>query len=117
MKTRIAILTMLFGLFITTSAFSAEPLPRKELATKAVAKVLENEITYPAFASERNLECTVFVDLTVNKDGTLKVNGANCKADCMKEYCIKAIEEAKSNDLKEFAGENVIIRIDYKLYE
>lgn len=117
MKTRIAILTMLLGLFITSTAFAGEPVLRTQAATQAVAKVLEDEINYPAFASETNLECTVYVDITVNEDGTLKVNNANCKADCMKEHCVKAIEEAKSKDLKEFAGETVVLKIDYKLFQ
>ena len=110
---------MLLGVFLAGTAFAGEPVVPaiKVEATKAVAEFLKDEIDYPAFASERNLECTVYVDLTVNEDGTLKVNQANCKAECMKDSCIKAIEEAKSKDLKKYAGQDVIIKIDYKLYE
>lgn len=108
---------MLLGVTIAGTAFAGEPEPAAKIAaTKAVAEFLEDEITYPAFASETNIECTVYVDITVNEDGSLKVNEANCKANCMKEYCTKAIENAKSKDLKKYAGQNVIIKVDYKLY-
>ena len=117
MKTRIAILTMLLGLFIAGTAFAGEPVPRKVAATNAVSEFLQDEIDYPAFASETNMECTVYVDLTVKEDGTFTVNGANCKAECMKDYCVKAIEKAQNKDLAEYAGESVILKIEYKLYE
>jgi len=118
MKTRIAIITMLLGVFLAGTAFAGEPEPAAKIAaTKAVAEFLQDEIDYPAFASERNIECTVYVDITVNKDGSLKVNQANCKAECMKDYCVKAIEEAKSKDLKKFAGQDIVMKINYKLVD
>lgn len=119
MKTRIAIITMLLGLFLSGTAFAGEPVvpEMKAAATKAVAKYLQDEIYYPAFASETNLECTVLVDIDVNKDGSLKVNQANCKSCCMKDSVVKAIEELKSEDLTKYAGQNVLLKVEFKLYE
>ena len=116
MKTRIAIVTMLLGIFIAGTAFAGEPVPPlKAQATKAVAEFLQDEIDYPAFASETNLECTVLVDISVKEDGTLVVNAANCKANCMKDHVVKAIESTKSKDLTKYAGQNVVLKVDFKL--
>ncbi len=118
MKTRIAIATMFIGLFFATTAFAGESIPAlKAEATKAVANFLQDEIRYPAFASETNLECTVVVDLTINEDGSLEVNGANGKLGCLKDHVVKAIEESKSKDLTKYAGQDVVLKIDFKLYE
>ncbi len=118
MKTRIAIVTMLLGLFITGTAFAGEPVPAlKAEATKAVAEFLQEEIDYPAFAAETNLECTVLVDLSIQEDGSFEVNGANAKFGCLKDHVVKAIEESKSKDLTKYAGQDVVLKIDFKLFE
>lgn len=117
MKTRIAIVTMLLGLFITGTAFAGEPVPTSAAATTAVAEFLQEEIDYPAFASEKSMECTVFVDLMVNQDGTFEVKGANSKFGCLKDHVVKSIEDAKDKDLAKFAGQNVILKIDFQLYK
>ena len=118
MKTRIAIVTMLLSIFFAGTAFAGEPVPiTKAAATKAVAQFLQNEIDYPAFASETNKECTVYVDINVNADGTLDVNGANGKLGCLKDHVVKAIENAQNKDLGKYAGQNVVLKIDFKLYE
>ena len=116
MKTRIAIITMLLSIFIAGSAFAGEPVPSpKALATKAVAEFLSDELSYPAFASESNIECTVLVDVAVKSDGTLDVNAANCKSTCVKDYAVKEIERLKSDELAQHAGQNVMLKIDFKL--
>ncbi len=118
MKTRIAIVTMLLGLFFAGTAFAGEPVPAmKAEATKAVSEFLQDEIDYPAFATETNKECTVYVDILVNADGTLNVNEANGKLGCLKDHVVTAIEDAKSKDLAKYAGQNVVLKIDFKLYE
>jgi hypothetical protein len=116
MKTRIAIITMLLSIFIAGSAFAGEPVPSpKALATKAVANYLSDELSYPAFASETNLECTVLVNLIIKSDGTLDVEAANCKSTCVKDYAVKEIEKVKDDVLAQHAGQNVMLKIDFKL--
>ncbi len=118
MKTRIAIVTMLLGLFIAGTAFAGEPVPPlKAQATKAVAEFLQDELVYPAFASETNKECCVLVDLSIQDDGSFEVNGANAKYGCLKDHVVKAIEESKSEDLTKYAGQDVILKINFKLFE
>ncbi len=117
MKTRIAILTLLLGLFITGTAFAAEPVPATKSAREAVVNFLENEITYPAFASENNVECCVYIDVTVKDDGSLDVNGANCNNCKMKHHVVKAIEEAKDEDLAQYAGQKVLVKVNFTLLD
>ncbi len=115
MKTRIVIVTLLLGLFIAGTALANEPVPATKAASKAVTEFLANEIDYPAFASENNLECCVSVSVTIQDDGTLKVEAANCGTKCMKEYVVKAIEEAKIEDIAQYAGQNVLLKVSFKL--
>lgn len=120
MKTRIAIITMLLGVFIAGTAFAGEPEPAaamKIAATNAVAEFLQDEIDYPAFASETNKECTVYVDLTIKEDGSLSVNQASAKHGCLKEHVVEAIKEAKDKDLAKYAGQEVVLKIDFRLLD
>ncbi len=115
MKTRIAILTLLLGLFIAGTAYANQPVPATKAASKAVVNFLEDEISYPAFASENNLECTVLLSVIVLDDGSLKVEQANSATSCMKEYVVKAVENAKNKDLSQYAGQNVLLNVSFKL--
>jgi len=116
MKTRIAIVTMLLGLFIASTAMAGVvPVPATKAGSKAVTEFLTDEIDYPAFASENKLECTVSVSVIVQDDGTLKVEAANCGTNCMKDHVVKAIEEAKSEDLAQYAGQNVLLKVNFEL--
>ncbi len=74
MKTRIAIVTMLLSIFIAGTAMASVPVPATKAASKAVTEFLTDEISYPAFASENNLECVVVVSLIVQEDGTFVLN-------------------------------------------
>jgi len=117
MKTRIAIVTMLIALFIAGTAMANELVPATKAASKAVTELLVDEIDYPAFASENNIECCVVVSVTVQDDGTLNVEAANCKSCDMKDHVVKAITETKSEDLAQYAGQNVLLKVNFKLLD
>jgi hypothetical protein len=117
MKTRIAILSLVLGLFITATAFASEPVPATKNASKAVTEFLTNEISYPAFASENKIECYVLVSIVVNNDGTLDVDAANCKNCNMKDHVVKAIEESKNEKLAQYAGQNVLVKVNFSLLD
>ena len=50
MKTRIAIVTMLLGLFIAGTAMANEPVPATKAASKAVTELLTDEIAISILA-------------------------------------------------------------------
>ncbi len=118
MKTRIAILTMLFGFFIAGTAMANEPVPATKAGSKAVAAFIEDEVSYPAFASENNIECCVSVSVVVQDDGSLDVDAANCGSCDMKDHVVKSIENAaKDEALAQYAGQNVLLKVKFKLYK
>lgn len=115
MKTRIAILTILMGLLIAGTAMANEPVPATKAASKAVTELLTDEISYPAFASEENIECCVLVSVTVQEDGSLDVDAANCSSCDMKDHVVKSIKESKNEDLAQYAGQNVLLKVNFEL--
>ena len=117
MKTRIAILTLVVSFFITATAFASEPVPATKKASKAVTEFLTNEIDYPAFASENNIECSVMVSLVVQEDGTLDVDAANGKNCHLRDHVVKMIEESKSIDLAKYSGQNVLVEVKFTLLD
>ena len=47
MKTRIATLTLLFGLFISVTAFANQPVPASKVVAASIADYIEEEMEYP----------------------------------------------------------------------
>ncbi len=116
MKTRIATLVLVFGLFVATNAFSAAAYPPSEVAV-SVANYISGEIDYPEFAVKEKIECTVVVGLTIQEDGTFAVDAANCIDDRMRKYVIAAIQELdeKAGYYSKFAGMEVNIKLKFDL--
>ena len=117
MKTRIATLTLLLGLFFTSAGFAAKPVPATKLASLAVTKLLTNELNYPNYASENNIEFYVLASINVQEDGSLDVVIANCKSCEMKEEVIKAIESIQSEDLVKHAGHTINVKVNFTLID
>ncbi len=116
MKTRIAIITLILGVFFAGSAMANMPVPASEDATNDISKYLKKNLTYPNFASESNLECSVIVSLIVQEDGSLKVDAANCVNCCMRDHVVKEINSLKKEDFKKYADQNLLVKVKYNLY-
>ena len=87
MKTRIATLSLLLGLFITVTAFGNNPpVPASKAVASSVANFIENELEYPEFAIEEKFEGEVVIELLIEEDGSFDVKAANSINDQMKEY-------------------------------
>lgn len=117
MKTRIAIVTMLVGLFFTGTIMANTPVPASKTAVKEVSAFLKKELTYPCFASETNLECTVAVSLIIQEDGSLQVDAANCKSCCMRDHVIQEINTLQNEEFAIYAEQNIIINVKYNLID
>jgi len=117
MKTRIATLLLLVSMLITATAFASEPVPATKSAKNEVTKLLAEAISYPAFASENNIECFVLVSMIINDDGTIDVDIANCRNCKMKNHVVKSIESFKNEELIKYAGQNVLVKVDFKLLD
>ena len=115
MKTRIATLLFLAGLFISTTAFSNQPTPATAAANESVVNALCKELTYPQFAIDDQLECSVVVSILIQEDGSIDVDCANCVCPRMKAHVINDVEDLGGRYFKRFAGQNVKVKIKYKL--
>lgn len=115
MKTRIVTLMMLSCFLWSGLSYAGEKEASSLTAFKTISSIIEKEIDYPAFASENQMECDVYVDLTIQKDGSIEVNASNSIEKSMKEYCVKSLEKLKNNELSNYAGEQVLLKINYQL--
>jgi outer membrane biosynthesis protein TonB len=116
MKTRIATLLIVLGIFIAGSAFASKPILTSKAVSSSVAKQLKSEIKYPAFAVDQKFECCVVVRLVIQEDGSLDVVESNSMSKSMEKHVIKTIESMEANgDLKNYAGQNVLIKVNFKL--
>ena len=115
MKTRIATLTLLLGLFISTTAFANEPVPASKYVAKTVADYIEKELEYPEFAIETKYEGDVVVKIVIEEDGTFDVVQANAHNEKMKNSVIEMIEELDSDTFDAYAGQSVLVKISFDL--
>jgi hypothetical protein len=115
MKTRIATLMMMLGLFIASTAFASEPVPASKAVRQSVAQYVQSELEYPEFAIKEKFECCVLVSLVIQEDGTFEVDCANCVDDDMKEYVIGEIENMQSDKFSLYSGQQVLLKVNFDL--
>lgn len=118
MKTRIATLAILFGLFISTTAFAGEPVPASKYVATTVADYIEEELEYPEFAIENKFEGDVVIQVVIEDDGTFDVIAANSHDAEMKQHVIQLVEELDSDKFDQYAGQTLLVKVsfDLKLY-
>ena len=117
MKTKIATLLIVFGLFVASNAFAYPPFPAPKAVAESIANYVTNEIDYPEFAVKDKLESIVVVKLTVQEDGTFTVDAANCIDNRLKKHVIAAIHELneKAEYYSQFAGMEVNLKLIFDL--
>lgn len=115
MKTRIATIMLLLGLFVASTAFAMEPVPANNHVKNEIKQLVKKSMHYPQFAIDKKTECSVFVSITVNENGTLKVDCANCECPNLKNFVIKTIEKINAEDLADYAGQNMLLKIKFDL--
>ena len=115
MKTRIATLFFVLGLFITATAFANEPVPASKAVSESIAKLIQSKLEYPEFAINEKFECNVAVSLEIQDDGTFNVDAANCVSSAMKEYVVEHIEDIISDEHARYAGQTVLLKIKFDL--
>jgi len=116
MKTRIATLIFVMGLFLAGTAFASKPVIASKAVSSSVVKQLKSEIKYPSFAVDEQVECCVVVRLVIQEDGTLDVVESNSMSKKMEKHVIKTIESMEANgDLTNYAGQNILIKVKFEL--
>lgn len=117
MKTRIATTAVLLALFISTAAFSSEPVPvpASKAVASSVATLIENNLDYPEFAIEDKFEGDVALEIYIKDDGTLDIVNANSVNAEMKEHVIETIENIETNKFAQYSGQTVLVKVSYDL--
>jgi len=115
MKTRIATIMLMLGLFVASTAFANEPVPAKDYVKKEIKQAVKKRLSYPQFAIDNKTECYVYVSITVNENGRLEVDCANCECTKLKDYVVKTIEKIKADDMADYAGQNILLKIKFDL--
>lgn len=115
MKTRIAILTALLGLFVTATAFASTPVPASKAVSNSVANYITNELEYPEFGITQKYEGDVVVSVTIQEDGTFLVDASNGFNEEMKKYVVKSIHGLQSDYHAQYAGQQVLLKIKFDL--
>jgi len=115
MKTRIATLTVLLGLFLTATAFANMPVPASKAVSNSVAEMVSNELAYPEFAIDNKYEGVVAVSFTIQDDGTFSVDASNALNDAIKKHVIKTIHNMQSDRFAKYAGQQVFLKVTFDL--
>jgi hypothetical protein len=115
MKTRIATIMLLLGLFIASTAFATTPTPATEQGRNEIKKQVKRHLTYPQFAIDEKFECCVSLSIIVNEDGSLEVDCANCVSQEMKDYVVKSVERIKTKKMTQYAGQTMLLRVKFDL--
>lgn len=117
MKTRIATLMIVLGLFVTANIYANEPVPASKAVAVSVANYIADEMDYPEFAIEQKFECCVVVKLTIQEDGTFAVDAANSINESMKKHVVSAIHELdeKADYYSQFAGMELNLKLKFDL--
>ena len=115
MKSRIATFLIALFMLIAGTSYAVKPVIQKSEASKAVTTFLKQELKYPKFAKKEKIECYVLVRLIINDNGTFTVDCINCTCPLMKADVTSTLENFSNNDLIKYAGEQVNIKLNYKL--
>ncbi|NOY51533.1 MAG: hypothetical protein GXO88_13345 [Chlorobi bacterium] len=115
MKTRIATVMLLLGMFLSTASFASEPIPANSQVSKELREAIRKKLYYPQFAIDSKTECSVYAKIIVNENGRLEVDRANSSCEKMKDFTVKTIEKIKSDDLSSYSGQWMLMKITYDL--
>lgn len=115
MKTRIATLVVLMGLFLSASVFAKEPVPASKAVAQSVAELVKSNLEYPEFAVNEKFECCVAVKIVIQDNGTFYVESANSISEDMKNYVIEQIEKMSSEEMARYGGQSVLVKVKFDL--
>jgi hypothetical protein len=106
---------MVMCLFVSGTAFANQPEKNNREASHAVVTLLKQELKYPKFARQEKSECCVLVRIIINKNGSFKVDCANCMNPSLKAHVTKAIENISKEELKKYSGQQLSYKINFRL--
>lgn len=115
MKTKTLTLALLLAVLFSGTLIASEPVPAPKAISSSVATLIQNEMEYPEFAIEDKFEGKVILQLEIEEEGSFRVIAANSINNDLKEYAAKMVENIETDEFKNFAGQSVIIKLNYDL--
>ncbi len=117
MKTRIATLLTACLLMLGVFAQANEPVPASKDVSSSIAQLIADNIDYPDFARISGFECCVLIRLSIQKDGKLEVECANCKDNRLRLYVEDHIQKISVKEFAQYAGQTIAVKLVFRLIE
>ena len=115
MKTRNLFLALIATVFTVGTIMANEPVMSPKEVTTSVAEVIQDEMYYPEFAIEEKFQGRVAVEIQITEEGKFDVIAANSVYDDLKEYASKTIEGIETDEFKAYAGQKMVLYLNYDL--
>lgn len=115
MKTKNLVIALIASIFTVGSLMANEPAMAPKEISSSVAKLITEEIYYPEFAIEEKFEGKVVLEVQITEEGSFDVTAANSLNEDLKEYASKTIEDIDTDKFKNYAGQKVMLNLNYDL--
>ncbi len=115
MKTKNLILAAVVSIFTFGSLMANQPVMASKDITNSVTEIVQEKLYYPEFAIEDKLQGKVAVEIQITEEGKFDVVAANSLYTNLKSYATKTIEGIETDKFKDYAGQNVILYLNYDL--
>lgn len=115
MKTKRIIIALIASVFTIGTIMANEPVMAPKEVSSSVAEIIKKEIYYPEFAIEDKFQGDVVMEIQITESGNLDVIAANSVNQDLKNYATKTIEEIETKNLEDYAGQTVVLKLNYDL--
>lgn len=115
MKTKKIIIALIASVFTIGPIMANEPVMAPKEVSSSVAEIIKKEIYYPEFAIEDKFQGDVVMEIQITESGNFDVIAANSVNQDLKNYATKTIEEIETKNLEDYAGQTVVLKLNYDL--
>lgn len=115
MKTTKLVIAFIATVFAASSLMANEPAMAPKEISSSAAKMITEEVYYPEFAIEDKFEGKVALEVEITEDGSFNVTAANSLNEDLKDYVSKTIEDIETSEFKKYAGQKIIMNLNYDL--
>jgi hypothetical protein len=104
-------LSMIMALVVSAS----RPDIKSHTNPDGLSTVITAQVTYPDFAIEKRITGFVVVELSVNTDGSIRVERINASQPELLEYVLGKLEQTKVQNSAQLTGKPYYYRFDFQL--
>lgn len=115
MKTKKIVIALIASIFTVGTVMANEPVMAPKEVSSSVAEIIQEKVYYPEFAIEDKFQGDVVVEVQITEDGSFDVIAANSINEDLKIYATKTIEDINTESFESYAGQRVILKINYDL--